>query len=540
MTDEAQKICTHFESLAGKRRHWEVHWQEVSDHSLGRRDFTVIREPGRQRAIKLYDTTSRDANTLLAAALHALLTNTATNWFDLRFEADELNDNDDAARWLSVVKQRMTSSFMHPEAAFATNMHEFYTDIVGFCTAALFIDHEPGFGPKFSARPLGEIYIDEDHTGRIALVIRKFRLKNWQAVDQWGDRAKRASKRIETGHGGEEEMEYLHVVRRRAKPFPGKIDASGMAWESIYISLEDKSILAEGGYHENPYMVARWSKDAGELYGRGPGIDSLPDQKMLNAIWRTYIRNAEKQADPPLMVEDEGVLPGSQVRIVPTAIIHVRNDNPNGTPPLQYLEHRGRFDVSDTVVASRTERIQKAHHSEVIQAFQDPRMTATQVIELARLSQRILSPVLARLQVEALDPMLGRVYGIGSRTRGFFPPAPDFLAGQDIRIDYVSPVARAQKASEVQAILDTFQAIAGMSQLDPSVLDNFDMDRAARTISDGNGAPIELIRRQRDVDAIRQQRAEQQAQQAELDQMSQMAEAGGKAAPLISSLNELQ
>lgn len=532
---EVTKIIQHHEALAGKRRHWEIHWQEVSDHSLGRRDFTTIREPGRQRAVRLYDTTSRDANTLLAAALHALLTNTATNWFDMRFENPDLNEDDEALRWLAVVKDRMSQMFTREESAFSTNMHEFYSDLVGFCTAALYIDSDEGFGPKFSARPLGEIYIDEDASGHIVIVQRKFKLKNWQAVDQWGDKAKRASERSKERGGGEEEMEYLHVVRRRGKPIPGNIDASGMAWESIYISLQDKTAVDEGGYHENPYIVARWSKDSGELYGRGPGIDSLADQKMLNSIWRTYIRNAEKQADPPLMMEDEGVLPGSQVRIVPTAVIHVRNDNPNG-PPLQYLEHRGRFEVSNDVIASRTQRIEKAHHSEIIQAFQDPRMTATQVLELARLSQRLLSPVLSRMQIEALGPMLTRVYGIGSRRRGFFPEAPAHIQGQDIAIEYVSPIARAQQQSEVQAIVDSISAAAGIAQMSPGVIDNIDMDEAIRQIFAGNGAPIEVLRRKREVEQIRDERSRQQEAQEQLDQMSQMAEAGGRVAPLVGEL----
>ncbi len=533
-----QKIVTQFEALAAKRRHWEQHWQEVSDHCLGRRDFTVQREPGRQRNVRLYDTTSRDANTLLAAALHALLTNTATNWFDLRFQDAELNENDEAQRWLSEVKKRMAAVFSREEGAFATNMHEFYSDLVGFCTAVLYIEAEPGFGPKFSARPLGEIYIDEDATGRIAVVMRKFKLKNWQAVESWGDKAVRASERIHaagSAAGGEEEMEYLHVVRRNSKPFPGNIDASGKKWESLYISLDEKIAVDEGGYHELPYIVARWSKDSGELYGRGPGIDSLPDQKMLNSIWRTYIRNAEKQADPPLMIEDEGVLPGSQVRIVPTSVIHVRNDNPNG-PALQYLEHRGRFEISNDVITSRTQRIEKAHHSEIIQAFQDPRMTATQVIELARLSQRLLSPVLGRMQVEALGPMLDRVYGILSRIRGFFPPAPAEIEGASFVIDYVSPIARAQQASEVQAILDSIAATTGIAELSPGVIDNIDLDEAVRQIFAGNGAPIEILRRTSEVAELRALRAEQQAEQEQLDKFSQMAEAGGRVAPLVGEL----
>lgn len=526
-----------FDALKSKRVHWENQWQEVSDFSLGRRTFTTEREPGRQRNVRLYDTTARDANTLLAAALHSLLTNPATDWFDIKFTLHELNEIDEAALWLETVKGRMQSAFRRQEAAFTTQMHEVYSDLTGFNTTCMYVDDEVGFGPKFSARPLSEIYIDEDSTGRVSVTYRRFTMKHWQAVDQWGKDAVRAQAAVDNNKGHEEGT-YLHLVRKRGAPLPGDIEASGMPWESIYISVDEKKIVSQGGFFENPYMVARWSKDSGEIYGRGPGIDTLPDSKMLNQIWRTYIRNAEKRADPPIMVEDDGIMPGAQVRITPQAVINVRNDNPNG-PAVQYLEHRGNFDISDFVIETRTSRIQKAFHSEIIQAFQDPRMTATQVLELAKLSQRILSPVLGRMQTELLDPMVRRVYGIESRT-STFPVAPPEIQGQSLRIEYVSPVARAQKASESQAILDSFAAAAAMAEVRPDALDNIDFDAAIRAIFDGNGVPLSIMRPKRQVISIRRERQEQIEEQEQLEQGLAVADSASKLIPAVTGAAQAQ
>jgi len=534
MPDLIEEISSHWEKLRDGRTEWENHWQEVADHTLGRRDFNTKRQPGTQRQIKIYDTTARDATNLLAAALHSLLTNPATDWFDLRFQRSQLNEVDEAVLWLDEVEQEMLNSFRRPESAFNTNMHEVYTDLVAFGTSGIFVEDEPGFGARFSSRPLSELFIDEDHSGRITVVYRKFKLLAWQAVKQFGKEAvPRSAKDVEANHVNNEH-EFLHLVRRNPQPLPGRIDAKGMPWASIYISLDDKKVVSEGGYFENPYMVSRWNKDSGELYGRGPGIDSLADAKMLNAIWRTYIRNAEKAADPPLLVEDDGVMPGSQLRITPSARITVR---PTGSrlDPVRYLEHRGRFDISDLVIETKTQLIRKAYHSEIIQAFQDPRMTATQVIELARLSQRILSPVLGRMQTELLEPMIERVYGILSRSPNF-PQAPDFLQGQEIKIEYVSPVARAQKASESQAILDSFQAIAAMATVDPGVVDNVNMDSAARAIFEGNGVPAKIMRPKAEVIEIRRAQAEAQAQQQQLAEGLAVAEGASKLIPALDGV----
>lgn len=522
-----------YEKLREDRRHWDDQWQEISDHSLGRRDYTVRREKGRQRNVRIYDTTTLDSNNLLAAALHALLTNPATDWFDLKFQTEQLNEIDESARWLETVKRGMINAFRRPESGFTTQMHEFYTDLTGFCTSCIYVEDDVGFGPTFSARPMGEIYIDEDFAGNITITYRKFRLKAWQAVAQFGAKnVPQAVKNVD-GNAAEKEMDFLHLVRKRDQPLAGSIFSEGLEWESIYIDLQHKEVVLEGGFHEQPYLTARWSKDAGELYGRGPGITSLPSAKMLNAIWRTYIRSAEKQADPPLLVEDDGVMPGSQLRTTPNSQITVRPTG-SGQPPVQYLEHRGRYDVADTVVQNFTTKIQRAYHNEIIQAFQDPRMTATQVIELARLSQRILSPVLGRMQTEILEPMINRVFGILSRTSDF-PVAPEFIQDEELRIDYVSPVARAQKASEVQAVADSFTLLAAMSEADPGVLDNMNFDEIARMTLEGNGVPLKAIRTRDEVIEIRTQRQEQQEQQQQLEQTLAVADSASKLLPQLNA-----
>ena len=537
-SERVKKLMRQFSDSQDRRRNWENIWQEIADHSLMRRDFTVQREPGRQRGIRVYDTTSRDSNNLLAAALHSLLTNPATRWFDLRYISEELNEIDDATYYLEEVKEIALNAFSRPQSGFTTNIAEVYNDLPGFGTAVMFIQEDVEMGPKFISRPLAETFIDVDHTGRIAIVYRNFKMRAWQAVDFFGEKDLPDKIVKSSMKDSNKEFDFLHVVQRRDLPMPGNLDASGMPWESIYICVDTKEVIREGGFHEMPYMVARWTVDAGEIYGRGPGVDALPEQKMLNAIWRTYIRNAEKAVDPPLLVDDDGILPGSQLRVTPSAQIVVRNDGGN-RDPVRYLESRAQFPWASEIIETRSRKIEKAFHSEIIQAFQDPRMTATQVIELARLSQRILSPVLGRMQVELLEPMIERVVGILSR-RSDFPVPPDFLAGEELKIEYVSPVARAQKASEAQAILDSFSAAAAVAEADPSVMDNIDLDVAVRKIFEGNGVPVQVLRQREDVLEIRQAQAEAVEAQQQQQAMAQGGDTIAKLLPGIAKLSEAQ
>ena len=75
---------------------------------------------------------------------------------------------------------------------------------------------------------------------------------------------------------------------------------------------------------------------------------------------------------------------------------------------------------------------------------QGPQMTATEVIQRNEEKMRLLGPVLGRLQSELLKPMIDRCFAILLRNNQF-AQAPEFLSGQDIEIEYVSPLAKSTK-----------------------------------------------------------------------------------------------
>lgn len=543
----AKKLIEYWEMLADERRHFDDMWQEVADHSLGRRDFLSKRVPGRQRMTRIYDTTSRDSNNLLKAALHALLTNPATNWLDCRWQFDILNEIDTLVRYLDLVKQRLRIAFTRPRSGFATQIAEIYDDGPGFGNASLWVREDPVIGSVFVARPIAEIYIDVDSDGNVVSLFRKFSLKPWQALDQFGDNAPSTAATL-ADKNPNVDMAFLHHIRKRDLVLPRNIDASGMEWESIYIAIDSNEVILEEGFREFPMMYWRWAVDAGEKHGRGPGVDSLPDQKMLNAMSRSFIRTSEKMADPPVLVDDDGVMPGSQVRITPSAQIVVRNDG-GAREPVRYLESRAQMQWPAELIANRQAKIEKHFHSEIIKAFQDPRMTATQVLELARLSQRILSPVMGRAQKDLLDPMVQRVLAVEMRRRDFPRPPQDVIDVlralnmtllEAIQIEYVSPVARAQKAAEAQAILDTFGASAALAEADPGVLDNMDLDEAFREIAVANGVPVSVIRSREDVAAKREADARLAAQEAQQQQLLATGDTVSKLLPGIASLADQQ
>ena len=531
MSESAEALLKKYEQAESARYNFASTWQEIADHLLGRRDFTTQASPGRKRMSKIYDTTGLQAADMLASALHSFLTNPALRWFNLRFQDDYLDDDEQGRQWLDEVEDSMLAAFNSPDANFASNIHEVYLDQVAFGTAGLYIGDRPGVGPMFSARPLGELHVAENAEGKVDTVYRKFELTARQAQQVFGENAGAKVKEAIEANKLEQKFWFLHCVTRREDGAPNALNAKLLPWASYYVACDDRAVIDEGGYHEMPYMVPRWSKDSGELYGRAPGWNALPEQKMLNEMSKTTLKAAQKAVDPPLLVADDGVV--MPLRTQPGGINVVRS-GALAADPLRPLPINPRIDISLEMMEQRREMIRGAFHYNLLQLFQDPRMTATQVLQLVQEMQRLMGPMLGRQQSELLEPMIDRVFGILMRS-GKLPPHPEHLRGSDLRVEYNSPIAAAQKSSDAQAVEFVWAAAQQMAQTNPEVLDGLDPDEGLKVIGDSRGGPQRIFRPVEERDAIREQRAEQAQAQQGIDQAEQLTSAlksmadGGKA-----------
>jgi len=173
--------------------------------------------------------------------------------------------------------------------------------------------------------------------------------------------------------------------------------------------------------------------------------------------------------------------------------------------------------------------VRETFFATLMQLFRDPRMTATQVLELSAEAQRMMAPMLSRLKVELLDPMIQRQFGLMFR-RGQFPAMPEQLQGTEFEVSYNSPVLRSQRLPEARATMEVWQAAVTIAQAGaPQVLDRLDADESIKLIHESRGAPIQILRSDEDTQQIRESRAQQQAQDKQLEQATQIADMAGKA-----------
>ena len=527
-TDLAKNLLKRYDRLKSQRQNWESHWQEVADYMMPRKaDVTKSRSKGDKRTELIFDSSPLQAVELLAASLHGMLTNPSTPWFSLRFKENDIENEDEAKEWLESATETMYTAFN--KSNFQQEIFELYHDLITFGTAAMFIEEDDEDVLKFSTRHINEMYIAENEKGKIDTVFRKFKLSARAAIQKFGN----VSPNIATTAKKDpyEEVEILHAVYPRSDFDPKKQDKSNMPFESVYLEAGTGEELSVSGFREFPFVVPRYLKASHEIYGRSPAMTALPDVKMLNEMSKTTIKSAQKQVDPPLLVPDDGfILP---VRTVPGGLNFYRAGTRDR---IETLNIGANTPLGLNMEEQRRNSIRNAFYVNQLMMQQGPQMTATEVIQRNEEKMRLLGPVLGRLQSELLKPLIDRCFALILR-KNLFRPAPEFLAGKDIEIEYVSPLAKAQKSTELQSIMRAIEIMGSLANVAP-VFDHINMDKLVRHLADIVGVPQKVLKPQSQLNAERQQAQAQQEQMQQMQQLQQVAEAGGKIAPLAKALPE--
>jgi len=522
-------IRKRLDKLEADRGTWESHWQEILDYVMPRKaEITFLRSRGEKRTEVLFDSTAITANNLLAASLQGTLTSPSLPWFSLKLRDDDANKVRDVQIWLEDTARRMYAVFN--ESNFNTEVHEMYLDLCSVGTSAIFVEEaNEGFlqgGLHFNTLHIAEYFIQENSTGRVDTLYRKYKMTARQAVQEFGEDNVGTKIKEAVKAKPDTQFNFIHAV----EPTPDYERSVGMKsktklpFHSCHVCFEDKMVVRVGGYNEFPYLVPRWSKATGEIFGRSPSYNALPDIKTLNKAVEIGLKAWAKAIDPPLLVTDDGVI--GRVRMTPGGITVVRSDT-----AIKPLQIGSNWQITDLKENQLRTAIRQAYYSDQLQLQEGPQMTATEVQVRYELMQRLLGPTLGRFQTEFLNPLIERVFGIMMRADALMPRPPE-MEGRDMDIEYVGPLARSQRMEEAIAVERLYQLALQVVQVDPTIMDVIDHEQAIRMRATLLGVPKTVLRGEDEVAEIREQRAaaQQQAQeQAMAQQQADTALSQGKA-----------
>ena len=489
-------------------------------------DQTSEHEIDWRRGRDVFDSTAILAANTLASSVHGALTNPSSRWFNLRFRNDDLNMEDAAKEWLQSATEAIWYALQ--ESDFNLQINEAYLDLVSFGTSCLIeeVESETEWkGIDFSTLPIREIYFEPNRKGQILNFYRRYEWNPLQILDKFGEKGTPISIREKAKlpaqadqkqvvifaiypRKGKENADTTNILAPKMRPF-----------ESKYILHETAELLGEeGGFYEMPAYLPRWSKASGSMWGFGPGTIALSDTMTLNTMIEQRLAAAAKVIDPPSLVTERGLMsdldlgPGGQTVVRDTGAI---------TP----YESGARFDVADALIMDYRININKIFLVDRLELKESPAMTATEVNARFDLMQRLLGPVFGRLQTDLLDPLIERTFRILLRA-GQLPEMPEMLreVEADLDVDYVGPMARAQKSDQISMITEWTGMMAQLGEVFPEMTVLPEPQAVGRELASAMNVPATIVRSKDQVDQIVAKKEQEALQQRQLEMAMGAAE----------------
>jgi len=542
----AEAIIARYDRLKGDRGTWDTLWQDIADYIQPRKSqITAQKTPDVVGYTdSLYNLTAVRANQILASGQMDYLFSGRWFSYDAPEELTGGGEGDQLADEAQAYFQRCTEIAMKELARsnWPLKVHEMLLDRGGFGTAPLLLEEGTKSTLAFHNFDVGTYVIEEDHEGEVDTLIREFKLTARQAVQKFGRDALGpiVGKAADDEKKRDTKFTFLHSIHPRdAKDRkPGKIDGENKPIASCYVSRDDRCMVKESGYDEQAVAVSRFLKWGSDPYGYSPSIEALPTVRQVNFIEKNWDALTEIKAFPRVLVPDtmEGDLDmraGGATTFDPNA--------PNAMP--KEWGTQGDDRTLEKRVEMKDKAIREAFHVDLFQMLQqiERQMTAYEVAQ--RLAEKVtaFSPTFYRLQTEVTEPILMRVFAILFRAGKFPQPPqsvmvekePGVVAMAMPQVTLTSKLAMAIKAAENNAFTQMVAILAPLAQMDPTILDNYDLDKAARGIGRNLAVPTSWERSTDEVDELRASRA-QAAQQREAVEQAQGAAKAAKDASAAS------
>jgi len=301
----------------------------------------------------------------------------------------------------------------------------------------------------------------------------------------------------------------------------GRIDRTNKPFRSIMWepgaegNSDTDGILKVDGFDRKPFATPRWETQGFDPYAFGPGFDALPDSRKLQLQEIRYQVAIDTIVRPPVQAPVQSRNDG--LNLVPGSInfTAATDMNAGARPILQIPPQALEYIARD--IQNRTEpAIEQGFYTPLFTAITNmPGVQPRNVEEIARRHEEQLAqlgPVVDRVQIEKLEPLVMQSFSICADA-GLLPPAPEVLQGQEMKLEFVSILAQAQRMIGLTSMERGLGLIGNLSATNPAVLDLVNFDETVREYWERLGVPARTLNSAEAVASKRQ--ADAQAAQAE-------------------------
>jgi hypothetical protein len=497
-----------YEKASNQKENYKDLFEECYELAFPQRKGFYDSTVGERRDEKIFDETAVVGVQEFASRLQQGLVPNFARWADFQAGSETSpNQKEKVNNDLDTVTDYVFEIIQ--QSNFSQEIHESFMDLaVG--TAVLGVEEGDAVNPiNFSAIPLTDVVLDTGPDDRIDHVFREREMRYSDIPITYPDGSINEELQQQILENADSKTRVLEIV---CKDYEKKNEESyykAIVHEPSQCFIDYKDF---SGLGSNPFVCFRWSKCAGEVYGRGPLMNALSAIKTCNLTIQLILENAQMAISGIYQMDDDGVVNPDTISLMPGTIIP---KSPTSAG-LQPINAAGRFDVAQLILSDMRMNIKRALYNDMLGNPDRTPASATEVAErMADLSRRIGS-AFGRLQAEMVQPVLQRIIYILKKQGRIEIPT---VNGREVKIRSVSPLAQAQNQADITAVARWLELIQGA--FGPQLINILiDTEQVAAQLARKFGVPDNMVRdeddRKRLVEAMNaqmQQQAQMQGQQ---------------------------
>lgn len=538
---EIKHYTKRLESLRTERTSFLGQWRELADNILGYRGRFLVtdRNKGHKRNTKQYNNTPKRAVRTLQSGLMAGATSPARPWFRLQTTDPRLREMGAVKRWIETV-EAMIREILHQSNMYRV-LSQCYGDLGVFGTAPIALYENFNNVVRGFSFPVGSYMLSNDGEGNVNSIYREYQLRAGQVIEFFGKDNVSQNVMNLWNSNPESWVDVCHAIepnddRNGASPLNTDMPFRSVYWEKGKDRQADK-LLGQRGFQEFPVMAPRWDVTGEDVYATDcPGMTAIGDCKALQTGEVKKAKGIGKSVDPPLQAPSS--MKGRRISLIEGDVSYI-----DGAMPGQKIEsiYNVNLDLNamQQEIAIIEDRIDKAFFVDLFLMINSignrDRVTAEEIAKRHEEKLLMLGPMYERMEDELLSPMIDRLFNMAVRA-DIVPTPPREIQEQELRVEYISILAQAQKAVATSVIERTATFIGNMAAIDPEAVDKFDTDQAIDEYAEAIGSPSSIVLSD---EKVAERRASRQQQQ-QLQQAAAAAEAAVPATEAVKNLAQAE
>ena len=551
MREVTKQHCEFLRSQA-KRKFDRVRptWCDLLRWAVPHRAYWILSQtPGERKNQHIVDGTHLLALRSYVAGFLEGNTSSSRPWVRIGSKDQERNESFENKAWLQHFTERVhsalsTSNFYHAAG-------NFYYDYGVVNTGAHYFEILEEGGFFVHTLIPGSYFVINNAYNEAAVLVREFSLNVKSVVDTYGKLDKNGkpdwsniSKNVKEMYnkGNYSEMiDIVHIVMEnpdydiRDPDHPQKRRWLELTYEvggGAKHTFNDGQDLNEdyrGGLNEvylerktvrrKPFVVGK-STDEYEYGEKGPTIDALGIIKSLNKKAIAKDRGLEQMLAPTL--QGPASLRKSYISNAPNTYIPLDSRSISAKQKIEsvYQLNGQGFAALIGDVEDMRRQVDKFYYADfLLYLSKNPKTrTARETEAIVEEQQRIIGPNLQSLNFTYNIPVLEWVMDYVLYEDPYLLPAPEDLQGQNLKPEFISVFAQAQRAADLPSIDRYVAMIGNVAQIDPRILDKANLDKLADLYEDRLYLPAGLNNPQSKVDAMREQAAAEAKRQQMLQE----------------------